>query len=415
MAPINPGNFMKIWTQDDEDSRYFMQKYLLGGLDRIVMARSKVTPRIKKGPSIYNPEVTWMEEKAYPSVITGQLTDTGTKFTITGSLFGTVVTAINIRKVLRVGSIIQRPNTRDQYKVTSMAGVIDGSPFEATVEPYGNSTPADDSGAISWRIISEVWSDFKDVDESRELGRDKRKVGTQIHAETFEIPKTRKNTRYEIVGDEVQHQIMELLEKLRRGLDSAVLHSRPYHDGQAFGYGTITQEPTMCGLLTWPELLQAEQANTAIYINAASQPTTKTQINDLVRNLFLTEHANYDAGDWAIICHPLQHEYMHDFDISFRITDKDEKSVGFYVDAFDSKIGKKFPIISDQYMREDVIQLVDFSQCSYGYYNDDELDRKEIATKGRYQQWLMSFQTYGVVVRKPRQSVGAQIYGLPTS
>ena len=149
MASINPGNFMKLFTQSDEASRYLIQKYLLKGLDRIVQARSTITPKIKRGPSISNPEVTWLEQKSYPSTITGQLGGAGTTFTITGNLFGVAVTAINIRKVMRVGTILQRPNSGAQYKVSSMAVVIDGSPFEATVAAYGNTTSADDSGAIS--------------------------------------------------------------------------------------------------------------------------------------------------------------------------------------------------------------------------------------------------------------------------
>ncbi|HMK35318.1 MAG TPA: hypothetical protein VK463_09650, partial [Desulfomonilaceae bacterium] len=81
---------------------------------------------------------------------------------------------------------------------------------------------------------------------------------------------------------------------------------------------------------------------------------------------------------------------------------------------FDAKIGKSFPILSDRYMRPDVLIMVNFDATSYGYFANDRLDRKEIPTQGRYQRWLISFQTYGVVVRGPRSNIG-MIYGLPTS
>ncbi len=55
-----------------------------------------------------------------------------------------------------------------------------------------------------------------------------------------------------------------------------------------------------------------------------------------------------------------------------------------------------------------------FDAMNYGYFNQDKLDRKEIPTQGRYQRRLISFQTYGVVVRNPRFNIG-MIYGLPTS
>jgi hypothetical protein len=41
-------------------------------------------------------------------------------------------------------------------------------------------------------------------------------------------------------------------------------------------------------------------------------------------------------------------------------------------------------------------------------------ERQEIPTQGRYQRWLVSFQTYGVVARSPRANIG-MIYGLPAA
>jgi hypothetical protein len=55
--------------------------------------------------------------------------------------------------------------------------------------------------------------------------------------------------------------------------------------------------------------------------------------------------------------------------------------------------------------------VVNFDAFSYGYYADDTLERKEILTRGRYQRWLISFQTYGVTARNPRANIG-MIYGL---
>jgi hypothetical protein len=55
--------------------------------------------------------------------------------------------------------------------------------------------------------------------------------------------------------------------------------------------------------------------------------------------------------------------------------------------------------------------MVNFDAATYGYYANDRMDRKEVSTQGRYQRWLISFQTYGVVVRNPRANIG-MIYGL---
>jgi hypothetical protein len=402
----NVGDFMKLWTQGDIDSERKLQRLLLAGLDKVVQEQSDVLAKIKVGSSVSSPVVRWMEEWGYPSQITATLT--GTSMTFSGKLFGKAVSTDSLSKVIRVGTILERPTDGVQAKVTAVTNLT------ATVAAYGNTVLSNDAEATGWDIIAEVWSDYRDAADPRYLDRIFREVGTQIHAETFEIPKTRKNTKYEVVTNEVQHQIQALFDKLRRQLAYAVLRSRPFHDGTSYVYGNKTEEPTMCGLCTWPSITQAELANPNVYVNKAGIALTKADLDDLARYLWLDEHANFNKGNWWIVCHPLTHQYIHDFDIAYRRTDKDEKGVGFYVDHFDAKIGKTFPILSDRYMRPDTLMLTNLDAADYGYYANDKLDRKEVPTQGRYQRWLISFQTYGVVVRNPRSNIG-MIHGLPTT
>jgi len=397
-------DFMKLWTQDDQESERRIQRILLNGLDKVVQAQSDVLSKIKVGSPVAVPVVRWLEEWGYPSQITARLT--GTNMTFSGFLFGQAISAESIRKVLRTGTILERPTDGVQAKVTSVDGLT------AAVQGYGNTVLTDDPAAVSWDIISEVWSDYRDAADPRSLDRIFREVGTQIHAETFEIPKTRKNTKYEIVRDEVQHQTEALLEKLRRQLAYAVLRSRPYHDGSNFVYGTRTEEPTMCGICTWPAITQAELPNPNVFVNKAGDPLTKVDVDALARHLWLDENADYGSGDWWIVCHPLTHQYIQDFDISYRRMERSDTGVGFHVETFEAKIGKSFPILSDRYMRPDVLILVNLEKFSYGYFAKDRLERKQIPTQGRYQRWLISFQTYGVVARNPRGNIG-MIYGLP--
>jgi hypothetical protein len=379
---------------------------LFDGLDAAVQTKSDVLSKMKVGQSVATPVVRWLEEWAYPSQITAKLT--GDAMTFSGHLFGKTIDSESMRKVIRPGTILERPTDGVQVKVNSSDGLT------ASVSAYGNTTLSDDAQARGWDIISEVWSDYRDAADPRSLDRIFREVGTQIHAETFEIPKTRKNTKYEIVENEVEHQIQALLEKLRRQLAYAMLRSRPYHDGTDYVYGNKTEEPTMCGICTWPTMVQAEFPNANVYANSDGTALDKAALDNLARNLWLDEHADYNRGSWYIICHPLTNQHIHDFDISYRRMEKDDTGVGFHVDHFDSKIGKTFPIIADRYMRPDVLLLANLEAMSYGYFNQDKLDRKEIPTQGRYQRWLISFQTYGVVVRNPRSNLG-MIYGLPTT
>jgi hypothetical protein len=62
--------------------------------------------------------------------------------------------------------------------------------------------------------------------------------------------------------------------------------------------------------------------------------------------------------------------------------------------------------------RPGVLISMNFKAFKYGYYANDSLDRQEIPTQGRYQRWLISFQTYGLAARNPRANI-SMIYGLP--
>ena len=236
---------LQLWNQSDQESERKLQKFLLAGLDEVVQAQSDVLTKIKVGEPAATPVVRWMEEWGYPSAITGQLS--GSTFTISGNLFGSEVSAQTVKQVIRDGTILERQGDGVQIKVTDVAGLA-STPFTCTVEAYGNTVLSDDATPITWEVLSEAWSDYKNAGNPRSLDRRFREVGTQIHAETFEIPWTRKNTKFEVIGNEVEHQIKQLLEKLRRQLAYAVLRSRPMHDGSTYVYGNKTQEPTMCGI-----------------------------------------------------------------------------------------------------------------------------------------------------------------------
>jgi len=158
--------------------------------------------------------------------------------------------------------------------------------------------------------------------------------------------------------------------------------------------------------------VQNELSNPGVYVNKEGHALTKSDLDSLVRRLWLDEHANYNKGDWYIVCHPVTSQFIQDFDISYRRIEKRDKSVGFHVNEFHSSVGKTFPILSEPFMRPGVLILVNFDAFKYGYYEDDSLERKEIPTQGRYSRWLISFQAYGVVARNPRSNIG-MIYGLP--
>jgi hypothetical protein len=185
-------DLMKIWTQGDPESERTMKGMLLHGLDTVVSEGGGVLSNIKMGQPAPNPLVRWMEEPGYPSQITAQLN--GDVLAFSGSLFGKTLNSESLGKIIREGTILERG--KRQVKVTNIDGL------SASVAAYGNTALADDPEPVQWDIIAEAWSDFRDATGSRSLDRVFREVGTQIFAETFEIPKTRKNTRYEVISYE---------------------------------------------------------------------------------------------------------------------------------------------------------------------------------------------------------------------
>jgi hypothetical protein len=410
MGIFTESQFMELWYSNTQTAERKLKKFLDAGLDRKVMAGSDIMSKIKKGEMISTPVKRWMEEWDYPQAITATLATT--TLTISGYLFGAAVTAETINKVLRIGTILERPSDGVQVRVSSMTGVDDGTPFAATVAAHGNSSLSDDSTAITWDIIGELWKDSTDASTTRSLERGFREVGCQIHEESFQILKSRKNTKYEIVGDEAQHQMSRLLDKMRRSLAMACIRMRPTYSG-GYKYGNAVEESAMCGIFAWPIITQAEMANTDVYVNKAQEELTKDDINNLVKRMWLDELSNFNRGDWWIVCHPNTAEYINQFDLTTRQTTRKDTGVGYEVKTFDSGIGKSFPILADPYMRADTLGVLNFASMSWGYFNDDELDRKELPTMGRYQQWMISMQTWGVQVRDPRSAIGT-IYGLPT-
>ena len=398
-------DFMNIWTQSDMESEMKMKKVLLDGFDAVVQADCDILSMIEVGDPISAPVVRWMEQWEYPSTLTARLF--GNTLLFTGYMFGKTVNAEALRQVVREGTILESHHNGCIVKVVYVEGL------QASVTPYGNTISTDTSGPVLWDIIAEAWSDYRDASNPRSVDRMFREVGTQIFAETFEIPKTRKNTAYEKVRFEVEHQIEALLGKLRRQLAASVVRSRPFHDGSQFVWGNRTDEPSMCGLCTWPIITQSENPNPGVYVNKGGAALSRDDIDDLVRNLWLDEHANYEKGNWWIVCHPVTDGFIQDFDVSSRRIEKGDTGIGFLVNEFHSRVGKTFPILSERYMRPGTLIVVNLNELTYGYYAEDCLKRHEIPTHGRYQRWLITFQTYGVVARNPRANIG-MIYNLRT-
>ena len=411
--------FLELWNQDGQEAERKLNKYLLGGLDEIVQAGSDFLAALTVAEDISNPVARWFEEWAYPTRITAQLSGVGSTpiLTYSAPLFGRALTRGNLKNVLSTKRILERPSDGLQLKILSMAGIDDGAAWTTTVEAYGNTDAlmANDTEPIFYDLVYEPWADMDDAGDGRAIGRYERSTYLQILADVFKIPNTRENTDYELVKNETEHQIGKLLEKLRRELAFAVMRGRPYYDS-GYKNGLQAETPTLGGLHFWAELLQTELANPSVYVDKGGNSLLKSDMDDLMYNMHVTEEVNFGVGKWQWVTDPLTLKRFADSEVAYVEKTPDQQgTVGFGgVTQFHSKMNKSFPIMEDRYLRPGTMMLVNMNNIKYGYYKNDRLSREKLETQGRYKKWMLSFQVYGLVVRNARQSIGT-IKGLPTS
>lgn len=403
-------SFLKLWTQSDATSEKLLKKNMLTGLDVIGEKTSDLRSMFQTGRPVRRLTIDWMEEWTYPTAISATLATTN--LTISGNLFNAAVTADSITQVIRApqsgigGTILQRDSDGVTARVTSVAGIDDGAPFVAVVEAYGGTVLSDDTGATTWRVIGEGWSDYSVAGPARTLTRTPYTIGSQTYAETFEIPRLRQLTDYENVPDEAAHNIAALIEKLRRQQNYGALRMLAKDSGGNPQWGNAVQDPTMRGLADWPRVLYATDANASLYVDNNGAELTKPVLDTLIRSMWLEGYCDFQVGDWWILCGPVVHGQIQDWDLEFRQTNADDKRVGFRVDVFRSKIGKDFKVKPLLEMRPGQLVVVNMKKAFIHPFAGDEMYRKEIPTEGRWSRWLISFTELGVVLRDSRASIG---------
>jgi len=404
-------DLLKLWTQNTADAERKLAKIIEKGIDKITEKESSLFKRFKKGPDLRIPVKRWMEQRNYELSITGTLA-TAT-ITFSGSLLGAAITAGSMQQHVKPGLILERPDGL-QVKVSA----VNYTALTATVAAHGNSgSLSDDLTAQSYDIIGDSISDANEDFVARSVDRAWRSCGTEIWKENLKMPWTKKNTAMEAVTDEMQYQMTELIENLQKKISVACLRMRPNYSGGNWVYGLNVEDPTMCGLMGWIYVTQGEVANTDIWKDMTTPgAVTPDVLNKLIYDFEIQEKADYNKGDWVIACSPVQHQFISDFYQDQRWFEFSDGTVGKpAAETFRSAIGKKFPIVSDQRLRKDVLLVVDASDVEYGYYAGDHVRVVDIAQgNDRQDKKMITCQTWGVKLRKPRQSV-CGMYKLPTT
>ena len=412
MASTDLIEFMKTWELDDQESERKRAKIIEKGLDEVTERESPLVARMKVGSNVQTQKVQWMEERAYELILTGTLT--GTSLVFSGYLLGAAITSDALKQHVKVNSVLYRDSDGMQCKVSSM----DYSNLTATVAAHGNNTLSNDSSAVSYRLLLAASSDYDDTYVPNSLDRRFRFCGTQIFKEYVELPHSRRDLKMEIIADEWAHQVKKVVDKIAQQRAAALILMEPPYSGGSYVTGYETENPAITGIFAWPKIVQAELANTDVYVdNSASGtavPLDVDALNALVMAMEDDEKVNFNRGDWVIAMHGVTHQYISDEFVGAREFSMEKKEVGYEVTAFHSKRGKTFPILRDNYVPASKIAILDISDCRWGWYGKQNIRTKLLAESYENVDIVkITGQIYGVVKRKPRE-IGV-IYGLPTT
>jgi hypothetical protein len=410
MAAADVATYLKGWLQSSQDWERKQKKMLLTGIDEITALKSDFHSKIKKGKNVNELTVRWQERSGYSINCTAALSTT--TLTLSGNLMGAAITEAAARDTVQVGTVLERMSDHQQVKVSA---VISYAAYTFTVGIHGNTATGSlvDSAAGDWEIIGDASSDYNTEHTPRSVDTIFRKVGTQIHEETFEFPHTWLNTAFENISDNVADQVNLLTNHLRLKIARSCLRMSPtYSAGYVTGHSV--ESPTMTGLVHWPRLVQAELSNTNVYVNMNSVEIDLPTMDNVVYYMEGDEKADFSTGNWYLLCHPVQAMYLGNMLMDLRRMTLEQTKVGAQVNVFQSKLGKSFEILPDWNMQKDMIAFVNTSPMSWGYYAGDDIWTKDLATQNRSERRLITCQTYGLVVRKPRSNIGV-IYGLPTT
>ena len=410
MAAADVATYLKGWLQSSQDWERKQKKMLLTGIDEITAHKSDAHSKIKKGSNVDELTVRWQERPGFAVKCTAALSTT--TLTLSGYLMGAAIAESSVRNHVMVGTILERKSDHQQVKVSA---VIDYAAYTFTVGIHGNTGTGSlvDSAAGEWDLIGEASSDYNTSHTPHSVDTIFRSCGTQIHEECFEYPTTWKNTKFENIKDNVADQVNLITNNLRLKIARSCLRVAPTYSG-GFVTGHTVESPSMTGLVHWPRIVQAELANTNVYVNKSSVEVGLTDLDNLVYYMEGDEKADFSAGNWYLLCHPVQTLYLGNMLSDMRRMTMEQKKVGMQVNVFQSKLGKAFEILPDWNMREDMIMFWNAAACKWGWFAGDDIWTKQLATQNRSERTLITGQTYGLVVRNPRANIGT-IYGLPTT
>ena len=398
-------NLGRIWDFTSAQSEVLIKRLLLQKLDQFRVKSSDWYSKLKKLPQVADVEPRWLEERGYERQLTGTISGTTPRyFTVTGNLFNASPTLASMLQCVRVNAVlwIEINGTISAMKVTAVDAT---NPVLTIVATGGTSLPANNTG-LTVNVTNEPFSDAAAADNPRWLARTYRKVTTEIFSDTFQIEKTRKHIKMALGISELDHQINELLIRLRDMHATSCIYSYPEMNATVPQSMLQVQVPRLCGLLWWFETLfgsGGDWENNKILVDMGGKPVDVDDFDTAALEM-VNQNTDFGKGDWQAWMHPNARWYLHESGQFMRRTDREDKGAGYGVETmFLKSCGKEIPVYQDVRFPKTRSFLLDMSQIGHGNFEDDDISRGKLAADSvRNERWQITDQLYGLVIRNTK-------------
>jgi hypothetical protein len=398
----------EMWDYSDFEAELIFTKYMHGTLQLITNEDGgmlKEFGTIKSNNDV-KPRIAY--EHDYPTEMVCTLSGTSPRYlTLTGNVFGQTASLTYLRQIVRVGARLQYEDTDGTIYDASVTALDATNPIMTVTGANAGALPTNDT-SMTWYIVAEPWNDVDDVSGNRSLAPKFANCTTQVFMEKFDIGWTIKNQKNRVVNDPVEHQLQGLMRKIYQSLCQSAINGRPVLSAGVPQSMLETNTPTLCGLMTWwmPELFGSGKefyGTGEQWKNLGGVTLDPSHLNDLLAAI--TDAGGNVGDNIDIWVPPVIGRQVDDWGEEYTISEREDNTVGRHVTHFRSKEGGLHRVMRERVLRKRQIWVGDPTAVMGNWMSDDQLRRKPLDSRGRYDSCYITGQYQGMLLANPSQKM----------
>lgn len=412
--------FAEVFQSGSWSDKELAAKFMLDMLDEIEReAPDDWYNRIGSAPTSKSFKPKWVEEDSHGDKLVGTLSGTSPRYlTITGDLFGETATRTNLYKLTKENGTLMTTVSGVNYRAYVVA--VDGTNPVLTVAALNSgSLPSNDTG-MTWEIVGEPGTETEEVKNPRWQTRDTRWTASQLMWDNFEITKSRKLMKMEVIGEsEFEHQIRILLRRLKHRFARTAMIEAPVLSAGAIQTLEDTATPRMAGFIWWMESLfgsGGEYANTELAKDMSGNPITDISFIDDMAYALLDIGAPLEQDGWEFLCNPRTYKYLADFNISERVKEEKSTTAGYSINQLQLKArSRPVSIYKDRNVPKHMAFLYHHPSLKKGKIEGYNLDKGQLPVQNLlFEKWQIWMMEYGLVARNA-PVLGGYFFNMPNS